>query len=263
MQILLLSWILAAKNGTTFAEWCEFYKKWLVKSWNQNYHDLKIQLQGWKHTSKFKPHVQPLRSGHGTLNCKWKQALLKVTSITGSYNALMIVFWCGHFFVSKKMDEFVTAICTCWKKWKHLYVFVCIKWHLADVSERFWKYLTLWWKWSFLMYMGVRIEVFTMCNASQKYLHGRTESGESTIRTFDAKNKINCDPTPMYKMFCSCSNLYIYIYVWNMTHICSQVKRFFVPKSAWRIILHLNCHQKPFQDQLIMTCASPYIFITY
>lgn len=57
---------------------------------------------------------------------------------------------------------------------------------------------------------------------------------------------------------------YIYIiYMWNMTHICSQVKRFFVPKSAWRIIMHLNCHQKPFQDQLIMTCASPYIFITY
>lgn len=150
MQILLLSWILAAKNGTTFAEWCEFYKKWLVKSWNQNYHDLKIQLQGWKHTSKFKPHVQPLRSGHGTLNCKWKQALLKVTSITGSYNALMIVFWCGHFFVSKKMDEFVTAICTCWKM--KTSIRICL--YQMALGWCFWKYLTLWWKWSFLMYNG-------------------------------------------------------------------------------------------------------------
>lgn len=77
------------------------------------------------------------------------------------------------------------------------------------------------------MYMGVRIEVFTMCNASQKYLHGRTESGESTIRTFDAKNKINCDPTPMYKMFCSCSNLYIYnIYVKHDTHLLASKKIF-------------------------------------
>lgn len=103
---------------------CAFYKKCLMKSWKQNYHDL--QLQGWKHTSKFKPRVQPLRSGHRTLNF---QSL--------DYNALMIVcWWCGHWFLFQKTGWVVAALCSCLKYWKHLYIFVCIKWHSADVSER-------------------------------------------------------------------------------------------------------------------------------